>query len=412
MGQSVLRIFPGLRRHDSAAPEHRCGPLTLSEVRTEKDFDLLEQSWDQLVARLEYPSPFQGWEWNRLWWKHFGHRKRLRILQFRETGQLLGIAQFSERRYGVGLAHLSSLVPIGWHDGEHQQLTEQLELLFPASAEQDLMEALTVWLQRQPWSAVRLPGLRQPARLPGWLAQRVVFRARATPFHYRLLPATWKTFVAGLNKSMRDNIKYYPRLLARRGHAVAFDVACTPAEVSDALPILFALHRARAHAQMRVKHGDRFRLPQRRAFFRELAPRLAARGQLRIGVLKVGNQSVAAQLWMECGSAMFLYYSGSDPTWAKYSVTMVATLEAIKDGMARGLSRVEFLRGGGQFKERWDTSVRLRQGVLVARRPWLVRNLVAVRATHRAVFAAVRGTVASAPLVRRSVDREALELRR
>src|SRR5690349_23899290 len=48
------------------------------------------------------------------------------------------------------------------------------------------------------------------------------------------------------------------------------------------------------------------------------------------------------------------YYSGFEPAWAKYGVQLVTTLEVLKHGMGRGIHHVEFLRGGGQLKERWE----------------------------------------------------------
>ena len=39
-------------------------------------------------------------------------------------------------------------------------------------------------------------------------------------YEVRHLPGSWAQFVKGLNKSMRDNVKYYPRLLAREGRVL------------------------------------------------------------------------------------------------------------------------------------------------------------------------------------------------
>src|SRR5207302_11195228 len=104
-------------------------------------------------------------------------------------------------------------------------------------------------------------------------------------------------------------------------------------------------------ADMAVRHDDYFADPRRRAFFRAVVPALAAAGAARIGVLCVDGEPAAAQLWFEHGDTLFLYYSGYDTRWARFSVALIATLEAIRSAMAeRGIRRLEFLSGGGQFK--------------------------------------------------------------
>ena len=130
---------------------------------------------------------------------------------------------------------------------------------------------------------------------------------------------------------------------------------------------------------MRVHHGNRFRYPRRRAFLCEVAPLLAARGEIKIGMLRVRGDVVAAQMWLEKGQTMFMNYSGYLPGWAEYSVGMVCAAEAFKNGIARGIRRVEFLQGSGQFKERWDTQNRTFQTILFTPAPAVARTLFGIR---------------------------------
>ena len=126
---------------------------------------------------------------------------------------------------------------------------------------------------------------------------------------------------------------------------------------------------------------------------RDVAETFSAVGQLRVGVLRVGPEPVAAQLWMERGHTLFLLHTGYRPAWASYSVAMLATLEAMKDGMARGMNRVEFLRGAGQFKNRWDLMRRSLSQILVVRRPALWKPLVALRQLRSTGTVAIPGLV-------------------
>ena len=92
-----------------------------------------------------------------------------------------------------------------------------------------------------------------------------------------------------------------------------------------------------------------------------------------IGLLRVDGDIVGAQLWLERDNVMFVYYSGYEPAWARYSVAMITTLEIFKDAILRGVQRVEFLRGANHFKSRWGTEARIETEYVLARRRRLVR---------------------------------------
>jgi CelD/BcsL family acetyltransferase involved in cellulose biosynthesis len=323
-------------------------------------FDRLRGDWDRLADEMQPSSPMLGWDWCRTWWNYFGGRGRLCILTFASGGQVIGIAPFHEQRVGFGALALRVLKPIGWEDYGNQGMTESLELLFPPARRAALMVELASWLGSSRVASVWLPSINVEETLPAWLAGRIVEVQPWVQFHHRSLSTDWLDFVQKLNKSMRSNARFYPKRLLRHGHSFELQVADTPAEVSRVLPEAIRLHRTRASTDhvSQVKHWDHFYRDDRAAFLQELAPLLAARGEFKVGVLRIDGDIVAAQMWMERSKTMSMYYSGFLPEWAPYGVQLVTTLEVLKHAMARGVEHVEFLRGGGQVKERWDTDVR------------------------------------------------------
>jgi CelD/BcsL family acetyltransferase involved in cellulose biosynthesis len=355
--------------------------LELTEVTTLEGLASLREDWDRLVEELDVPSPFHSWSWNWSWWKHFG-RGTLRILVIGRHGQVRGIAQFHERRHG---ALVTSLAPIGWGN----RLTEHLDLIFPESEQEELLQVAAAWLGRQRCTWAWLPGLR-----PG-LAEVVggpvapVYQ-KVVPFEFLDLPESWEALVAGLNKSMRDNVKYYPKLMLRSGHDFRFRIASSQTEVSEALPILFRLHNLRARMQGGVGHRDYLKDTSHQAFLAEVMPALAAAGQAKIGLLEVGEEVVAAISWLEREDSVCLYYTGFEPSWSKYSVVTVATSEVLKYAIGAGIRRIEFLRGTDPFKRRWGTTQRLTVEVAVARRPALVRPLLHTAVAARGRFRRMR----------------------
>src|SRR5258705_3527474 len=92
--------------------------ITVDVVSKAAGFDALHVDWDRLVDRMEVPSPFLTWDWNRAWWATFGGRKQMRVAVLRDEDQVVGIAPF----YRVGFWPLHALGPIGWPE----RLTEQM----------------------------------------------------------------------------------------------------------------------------------------------------------------------------------------------------------------------------------------------------------------------------------------------
>jgi CelD/BcsL family acetyltransferase involved in cellulose biosynthesis len=345
--------------------------IVAETVTTEAGFDQLHEEWNHLVARLAPPSPFQTWEWQRAWWRHFAdtRHERLSLVCFRREGILIGVAPF-KRRTRLGLVELS---PLGWRD----RITEYLVFLFPAGDRAVLMEALWGWLSSQQWGSVCLPQLGEGDYLAK-PAKDLVVSSQPIVFESLVLPASWHALDRGLKKSMRSNVRYYPKLLAREGHPYGFEIARSPDQVAAALPILWTLHTARAAARTRIRHRDYLKQPRRRAFLLEAMPLLAARGEAAVGLVRIDGEVVGAQLWLERDGVIWLYYSGFLPVWAKYSVAMITTMEIFKDAILRGVERIEFLRGANHFKSRWGTVARVETEYVLAR----LRRLIGAREAY------------------------------
>ena len=349
-------------------------------------FEGLKPDWDRLSAAMEVPSPFHSWEWVRTWWKHFGARRRMRIAVLREGENVVGIAPLYLVRYGPLLV----LVPMGWPD----RLTEMMEPIVPPQDRDRVEAALMEWLVRE-----HPVGLA--TGLSRSVALRVSDRALESDVYYdwRPLPESWDALLDGLHRSMRGNTRYYPRLLQRGGHSLAFRVADGVDSVRAALPTLYALHTARSDAPSGEKHLDRLRDSVRRSFLDEIAGLLAERGEMKIGILAVDGHDVAAQLWFEQEGTMFLHYSGYDPEWSRFSVAMIVTSEIIRLGIERGMKRVEFLRGSKQFKTRWNTNQRKETDVYFVRYPWLLPMFHRVRSLRRKLRSRTYRRTAAQPAV-------------
>jgi CelD/BcsL family acetyltransferase involved in cellulose biosynthesis len=167
------------------------------------------------------------------------------------------------------------------------------------------------------------------------------------------LPATWDAFRAGLKRNIRESLRHCYNSLKRDGFEFEFEVARTPADVAIAVEHFLALHAMRAGLQGTIAHRDRFDGPKTKDFLRDVCARLAERGATRVFLLKIRGEVVAARVGFVVGDSLYLYFSGYDPAWRKYSVMTTTVAEAIRYAIAEKLSTVSLSAGTDVSKTRW-----------------------------------------------------------
>jgi CelD/BcsL family acetyltransferase involved in cellulose biosynthesis len=123
--------------------------------------------------------------------------------------------------------------------------------------------------------------------------------------------------------------------------------------VSRAVEQFLSLHAMRAEMSGGIPHRDRFDTPKSKEFLRDVALRMSARGMTRVFLLKIGGQVVAARMGFVVGRSLYLYFSGYDAAWRKYSVMTTCVAEAIRYGIEQKLSRVSLSVGTDVSKTRW-----------------------------------------------------------
>ena len=168
------------------------------------------------------------------------------------------------------------------------------------------------------------------------------------------LPPSWELLRAKLRRNIRESIRHCYNSLKREGFVCQLRVAQHPNTVKDALERFFNLHASRANLTGTVKHPDRFASAVARRFLREVCERLARRGVVRIFELAIGQEVVASRIGFAVGNSLYLYFSGFDPRWSKYSVMTTTLVEIIKHAIAQGYSTVNMSPGKDISKSRWD----------------------------------------------------------
>jgi CelD/BcsL family acetyltransferase involved in cellulose biosynthesis len=351
--------------------------VRIVEVREREGVARLQQEWRALQARCPAATPFQTWEWNEAWWRHFGARKRLRLLLFRAGrsshsghassgggGELVGIAPlYSSFHLGTPLRRLA------WMGTGPSDYLGPLAL--PEAAE-EVAAALLAYLDRslRGWDIADLQQLRPEAPLLAHAARPWSHRpaqAQVTlpmePCPYLPLPETWEQFDRALSKKLRSNLGYYERLVQKTFPDTQTFLA--DADTLDTgMTALFDLHQRRWNARWLPGALGSKRV---QAFHRDVAARFLERGWLRLHLMRVDGALRSALYCYAFGGRTYYYLGGFAPELAKFSLGTLLTAQAIRQAICEGSAEFDFLRGQEPYKYRWQPEERINARLLLLR---------------------------------------------
>jgi CelD/BcsL family acetyltransferase involved in cellulose biosynthesis len=346
--------------------------------------------WSELDARLSPRTPFTSLLWNELWWKHYPSQRllvhdELYLHTVRDRrNRLVAVAPMMlTRRPSVGPVQARALQCFG----ADVNVTEVRGLVCQPRDQGPAIAALASHFSNSAdaWDWIDWGGVREDGTGAAQLASAGAVLERQTPSYYLPLAPTWDQFRAGLSRNIKESLRKCYNSLKRDHHTFTLRVVETPGQTPAALSTFFRLHGERARSSARIKHTDVFAKPKDRAFLTDYAQRMAERGQLRVFQLEIGGRIVATRLGFLLGDELYLYYSGYDMLWGRYSVMTTLVAEAIKWAIQQGLRVVALSTGKDVSKLRWGPrSIVFHSGLQVGA---ALRSALAFRAYHQVLEA-------------------------
>jgi len=103
-------------------------------------------------------------------------------------------------------------------------------------------------------------------------------------------------------------------------------------------------------------------------FYREIAHRFAASGNLSLSFLCSGGRRIAAHFALEDAGTYYLLKTGYDPAYAGYGPGHLIVYEAALEARERGLREFDFLGQDMEWKRQWTQRVRRHVRIQVYRR--------------------------------------------
>ena len=346
-------------------------PLAVTTLTTEHDLESLEGPWRDLLGRTGNDLPFLLPEWGLSWWRCFRQdaaliRDSLRIKVVRDaSGEVLGILPLMQtERPGFGPLRARTLALLG----TDRYVTEMRGPIVDPAHEREVARALAAdLLLDKSWDWVAWHGLDRESEFVRELDRAMPLRwgASETASVLTLAP-TWEAFRSGLKRNIKESLRRCTNSLKRDGLTARLVVAEERADVDRALDTFFVLHGKRAHEESGPPHPDRFAADKPRRFLRQVCERLAGPGGARVFTLLVNDEAVASRVAFVMPRCLYLYYSGYEPAWRKYSVATTLVAEAIKYAMGLGLPRLHLSMGQDVSKSRWGPETSLRHDAVWA----------------------------------------------
>jgi CelD/BcsL family acetyltransferase involved in cellulose biosynthesis len=329
--------------------------LSVHTLTSVEELAGLSEDYERLRSLAGVKLPFALHEWHVAWCMHLmSHDVRvcdtLHVWVVRDaSGMCVAIVPMVKTRRLVGPFSVVSLELLGVDYG----LTEIRTMLIAPGYEEEVAGVLQQQLRTMDrWDWVQWVGCEP--RFWAALSSRLPLKPREPTVDYMLdLPGTWEELRSTRKRNIRESLRHCYNSLKRDNIEFSFVVVTEREAIADALEVFFRLHAMRAERQDTVMHRNGFEGAAERRFLHEVCGRLAAHGRVRIFQLVIGGQVVATRIGFVVDDSLYLYYSGYDPAWSKYSVMTTTVAEILKYAISRGLRSANLSIGKDESKLRW-----------------------------------------------------------
>jgi CelD/BcsL family acetyltransferase involved in cellulose biosynthesis len=324
---------------------HRAPPESVSLLTGIDELERVGGEWNALAERRR--SPFLTVDWLVSWWAAYGDGSPAIYVIHDEHGRLAGGAAFGRTGRWLGSASNEQSGEWGALAGDEPTRDDVWRALAGAAPRRlrldellpDEVEVARRQLTARGFHLLRRPGMRSP---------------------YLALPGSRDALLAGASRNLRSQFQRRRRALEREGRLELRTVrAGADAEV--------AFERFLHLEAAGWKGRERTALltdPRLLSLHRAFARRAAAHGWLRLYLLELDGRLLAADYGCAFGGRGFLIKTAYDERYGGLSPGLVLRGEVLGACVDEGLRGYDFLGGSEQYKLRWASEVRPREGIV------------------------------------------------
>lgn len=315
------------------------------------DFSELEPAqWNTLLAASITNVPFLRYEYLNAWWGTRGGgewpQAELVLLSAHEGGHLIGIAPLflAEHEGRPKLLLLGSIEISDYLDliVRPDDLPRFLPALLDALASSHASAGGGFDWYNLPEASPTLPALRAESARRGWDLREEIYR----PTPYIPLPGDFETYLAGIDKKQRHEIRRKMRRAEESGQNVRWYI------VSDEA-VLDAEAEACCHLMAQDPAKQAFLTQTMRSQMKAMMHAAFKEGYLQLAFMEIDGQKAAGYINFDYGGRIWVYNSGLDPKFRDLSPGWVLLAYLLQWANEHGRREFDFMRGDEEYKYRF-----------------------------------------------------------
>lgn len=365
-------------REDCASKVHKTADTEIKIITHIEDFDALEKQWNELAWKSN-TDIFQTFEWNRIWWNHFGTNKKLHIFTVSRGDILIGIAPFFEddvSLFGLkiysGLRFLGSFLiqPEGKPLVGSISYSDYLGCIIEPGNERDFYQLLLQYFKRikTTFSEIILDEVSEESGLfttmVPLLAEKEyglefkIIKASSCPIIQ--LNSTWEAYLKTMSVKDRYNARRYNKR-SKKGDHKAFKVEKIKQaeDLPSVLSDFFRMHQLQWNNR---GFAGTFLESRMHNFFLEITKSFHKKNWVQFNMaipIEEETKIVAIDVLITYKNKISLMHRGMDenPLYKKQGPGNVLLYSKLQEAINDGVKVFDMLRGTEEFKLRMATKI-------------------------------------------------------
>jgi CelD/BcsL family acetyltransferase involved in cellulose biosynthesis len=316
----------------------------------------IETEWNAILDKNPIHVPFLRFRYQKIWWETRGGGEwpdaALVLIIARVDGRLAGIAPLFASSQADGIPALFNIGSI--------EVSDYLDLLVVPEYEAEFIAGLLNFLPGQPlpaWknlnfynlidSSPSLHALQTACSISGWKLD--VEKLEHSPFIQ--LPGDWETYLAGIDKKQRHEIRRKMRRADESDIPVRWYFVEDAAHLDEEIDAFLELMKNDADKVAFLK-------PEMQSFLHKIVRCAFEEKCLQLAFLEVGGQKAAAYLSFDYLNRIWVYNSGLNREFQNLSPGWVLLGHLLKWAIENGRSEFDFMRGDEDYKYRFGSKDR------------------------------------------------------
>ncbi len=323
--------------------------LQIERLGRDDPFVGIDSDWSRLAGANLMRSP----TWAKAWWRNFGTNLRPYVLVVRNDEQhVVGILPLAAE---TTLLRGRRLILIG----SGKACGDDMGLLACPEQMVDVARTIVDYLHsstgEDAWDFLDLDGI-QPSNPASYVLLQELRELKGATIEEKTGPScwcveingTWETYLASLSKRMRKIIRELEKDYLGSGRAV-LDVAVTLEQAKAKLKKTADFHQSRWKS--RDVDGC-FETSGFGEFVNELLTQWWADEKAYVATIRLDGRDVAGAFGFWCDGELCVYLVGMDIEVQECRPGWMLNIETLKQVLAAGKRRCNFLRGDEEYKSR------------------------------------------------------------